>query len=179
MFIDVQKVPPDGRALDLNLSAERFPQNADGREDFKFRGTVRVEGRVDRANERSYRLRGRLAVRIELLCSRCLESFEMPVEEELDLLYLPASENVGPEEGEERSLEAGDLATSFYDDERIDLGQMIREQVYLALPMKPLCKSNCRGLCPMCGTNLNLSSCDCTPEAVDPRFSSLKALLKS
>ncbi len=107
--------------------------------------------------------------------------FLSTIHEELDLLYLPQSKNVGAgaEKEEERELEEEDLAVSFYRDDKIDLNQMIWEQVYLALPMKPLCKDDCRGLCPQCGTNLNLSQCNCERDFVDPRLAALKSLLKS
>jgi DUF177 domain-containing protein len=78
---------------------------------------------------------------------------------------------------EERSLEADELAASFYEDDRIDLGQMILEQIVLALPMKPLCKVDCRGLCPECGANRNATSCDCEIDDTDPRWATLKTLL--
>jgi uncharacterized protein len=78
-----------------------------------------------------------------------------------------------------RGLEREELAVSFYLDERIDLSQMTVEQIVLALPMKPLCKPDCRGLCALCGANRNLASCDCAPEDTDPRWAPLKTLQKS
>jgi hypothetical protein len=107
---------------------------------------------------------------------RCLEPFPIELAEELDLLYLPQSSNVAPAadggSAEEeasgaladisgRGLGREELAVSFYRDERIDLSQMIVEQIVLALPMKPLCKPDCGGLCALCGANRNLLSCDC------------------
>ncbi len=79
---------------------------------------------------------------------------------------------------EEGELKDEDLAVSFYQDDKIDVGLLIREQVYLALPMKPICRDDCQGLCSGCGTNLNSSSCNCAREAVDPGLASLKTLLK-
>ena len=90
-----------------------------------------------------------------------------------DLRYQPARANTG--EGE-REIEEDDLTTAFYDNDEIDLGQLMREQFYLALPMKPLCRDDCNGLCPKCGTNLNPRPCDCKREWEDPRLAALKAL---
>ena len=90
-----------------------------------------------------------------------------------DLRYLPQSENTG----EEREVEEDDLSEAFYRDDQIDLGQLIEEQFYLALPMKPLCKADCKGLCPNCGTNLNVETCDCDVRWEDPRLAGLKALM--
>ena len=78
-----------------------------------------------------------------------------------------------------REVEEDDLSTSFYEDETIDLGQLIREQFYLSLPMKPLCRPDCRGLCPDCGTDLNAGACGCVERTVDPRWAALAALKDS
>ena len=89
---------------------------------------------------------------LELPCSRCLEPFTWPVDAAFDLRYQPRTTNTG--EGE-REVEEDDLTTAFYENDEIDLGQLMREQFYLSLPMKPLCRDDCKGLCPQCGTNLN------------------------
>jgi uncharacterized protein len=70
-----------------------------------------------------------------------------------------------------------DLETSYYRGDQIDLKELLREQFYLALPMKPLCREDCHGLCPQCGTNLNTGTCACTPVWEDPRLAPLKGLV--
>jgi uncharacterized protein len=120
-----------------------------------------------------FRLVGRVRTTLELPCSRCVEPFKLAVDSSFALRYLPRSHNVG--EGE-REVEEDDLSTSFYEDETIDLGQLMREQFYLSLPMKPLCREACSGLCPQCGTNLNRGTCDCRRDWEDPRLAALKAL---
>ena len=120
-----------------------------------------------------FRLVGRVRTTLELSCSRCVELFKLSVDSSFDLRYLPRSHNVG--EGE-REVEEDDLSTSFYEDETIDLGQLMREQFYLSLPMKPLCSEACGGLCPQCGTNLNRGTCACRHDWEDPRLAALKAL---
>ena len=119
------------------------------------------------------RLVGTVRTELELLCSRCLEPFRFPVDLAFDQRYLPQSEASADQETE---VEEDDLETSFYRDEEIDLNELLREQFYLALPMKPLCREDCRGLCPQCGTNLNTGTCDCGPGWEDPRFAALKQL---
>jgi uncharacterized protein len=89
--------------------------------------------------------------------------------------YLPAT--AAPAESE-REVGDDELDTAFYQDGVIDLGQLVREQILLLLPMKPLCKESCAGLCPVCGTNLNTGSCACSPEWDDPRLAPLKALAR-
>ena len=124
-------------------------------------------------NKEHVRLEGRVRSTLELQCGRCLEAYSFPVDAAFDLRYQPRSTNVG--EGEQ-SVEEDDPTTAFYDNEEIDLGLLMREQFYLALPMKPLCQSDCRGLCPECGTNLNRGACGCSRQWQDPRLAPLRAL---
>ena len=124
-------------------------------------------------DKQQFRLVGRVQTTLELPCSRCLEPFTLPVDQTFDLRYQPHAHNTG--EGE-REIEEDDLTTAFYEDDEIDLGQLMREQFYLALPMKPLCAADCKGLCPVCGTNLNRGSCDCKREWDDPRMAALRGL---
>jgi len=125
-------------------------------------------------DETRYRLVGTIETTLELACGRCLEPYRLPVAVGFDLRYLPQSENRGDEE---REVEEDDLSTAFYQGETINLGDLVREQLYLALPMKPLCRAECRGLCPECGANLNAVTCGCAPRWEDPRLAPLRALL--
>jgi uncharacterized protein len=126
-----------------------------------------------RKEKQQFDLVGHVRTELELPCSRCLEPFRWPVDAAFDLRFVPRSENAG--EGE-RAIEEDDVSTAFYENDTIDLGQLMREQFYLSLPMKPLCRDDCRGLCPLCGTNLNRATCDCRRDWEDPRFAALKAL---
>jgi uncharacterized protein len=121
-----------------------------------------------------YRLVGSAKTTLALGCGRCLEVFTLPVNAPFDLLYAPHTENAGEGEVE---VEDDDLNTAYYHEEQIDLGQLMREQFLLSLPMKPLCTEGCRGLCPECGTNLNTGSCSCERTWTDPRLEGLRALL--
>lgn len=176
MFIDLEQIPPEGEAVDRDLGPERLAFET---REFRLSGPVRLSGRIDPVDEDGYRLSGKLDAVLEMDCVRCLEPWKLRVGEVFDLVYLPQSANVGPEDDEERELVDEDLAVAFYRDQQIDLRLMVWEQLNLALPMKPLCKRDCLGLCPQCGTNRNVASCQCTPEVVDPRLSVLKSLLKS
>jgi uncharacterized protein len=164
----------------------------EGTEDFTVVEPVSFEA-VVRKDKQAYRLVGRAATSLLLSCSRCTEPFRVPVDAAFDLRYLPHRENVGSgrqdkqekhdkrdrrDRHDEHEVQEDDLSTAFYRDETIDLGELVREQLYLALPMKPLCADSCRGLCPQCGTNLNRGTCDCRSEWQDPRFEQLKALKK-
>ena len=122
------------------------------------------------------RLVGTVATELELPCSRCLEPFRLPIAATFDLRYLPASE---ASTDVEREVDDEDLETSYYRNDEIDLNELLREQFYLALPMKALCREDCRGLCAQCGTNLNMSTCDCAPVWEDTRLAALKGLGRS
>ena len=167
----------------LNLSRIRSPREqyektygteafAEGEHPFRVVQPVRLAFDIEKDQVR-FRLTGRVQTALELSCSRCLEAFTMPVDAAFDLRYQPRTANVG--EGE-REIEEDDLSTAFYDDESIDLGQLMREQFYLNVPMKPLCGEGCLGLCPICGTNLNRGACSCRREWDDPRLAVLKTL---
>jgi len=123
-----------------------------------------------------FRLVGAVKTTLELPCSRCLEAFALPVDASFDLRYQPHTDNKG--EGE-KEVEEDDLTTAFYENDEIDLGQLMREQFYLALPMKPLCREDCKGLCPVCGTNLNAGGCSCDRAWEDPRLAALLELRKN
>ena len=120
-----------------------------------------------------FRLVGRVRTELELTCSRCVEPYRFPIDATFDQRYLPASDAATDSEIE---VEQDDLETSYYENDQIDLSELMREQFYLALPMKPLCREDCRGLCPQCGTNLNTGTCDCSPVWEDPRLAALKQL---
>lgn len=124
-------------------------------------------------NSAAFRLTGRLRTVLELACSRCLEPFPLVVDASFDQRYRPASELSTEPEAE---IGDDDIETGYYRDDRIDLGDLLREQFYLALPMKPLCDPGCRGLCPQCGTNLNSGRCGCEPAWSDPRLAPLRRL---
>ena len=126
-----------------------------------------------RKDSQKVRLVGSLKTMVECDCSRCLDPFPVPVDVSFDLVFLPVSDNAGHDESE---VADDDLGVSFYKESVIDLGEVIREQLYLALPMKPLCREDCRGLCPVCGINRNRDTCTCQATWEDPRMAALKNL---
>jgi uncharacterized protein len=169
--------------LDLNkLHGQRehfertFPPSAFDPPDSDYRvaAPVALVLDVQRLGDDAYGLAGRVSTRLEVVCSRCVEPFEVPIDAPFDLRYVPQAANAG--EGE---VEVGedDLATAFHREGLVDLIDLLREQFVLALPMKPLCSEACGGLCPECGTNLNKTQCTCAPKWEDPRLAPLKSLL--
>lgn len=104
-------------------------------------------------------------------CARCLERFPLDVAQEFSLVLTPATPLTG-----EIELAPGDLTQSFYEGTEIDLTPLVYEQIMLALPTRPLCGEECRGLCPQCGTNRNTGQCACVVETGDARWSALRNL---
>jgi uncharacterized protein len=158
----------------LNHFAREFQPEEVGQEADVYRivAPVRVDMDIHKDKDR-FRLEGTVRTELELTCSRCLEPYRMPVDAAFDMRYLPASEATA--EGE-REVAEDDLDTSIYRDDQIDVNEVLREQFYLALPMKPLCRDDCAGLCPQCGTNLNAGTCACERQVGDPRFAALRNL---
>jgi len=116
-------------------------------------------------------IRGRLRTRLGARCDRCLGPVDIPVEQEFDLFYRPVSTIAREEEVE---LPADELEVGFYSGDGIELADVVTEQVILAVPMKVVCRADCRGLCPVCGANLNFEKCGCRPPKENSPFSSLK-----
>ncbi len=139
-------------------------------EDFRLVAPVDLAGEA-RKDAQKVRLTGRLTTTLQCECGRCLEPFTVPVDAKIDVILLPSNENVGEAEQE---VAEDDMGVSFYKDGVVDLGELMREQFYLALPMKPLCQEDCRGLCPVCGINRNRETCTCEMTWVDPRLEALK-----
>ena len=119
-------------------------------------------------------VKGKLQTEVELTCSRCLSLFHCPVTISFEEEYIPTVDVVSG-----APLLSPEESSSFIIDEYhvIDLTEAIRQYMLLTLPMKPLCREDCAGLCQECGYNLNQGPCDCPPQAIDPRWSEISKLL--
>jgi len=109
-----------------------------------------------------------------VLCSRCSESVSVPVSDQFAILFTGVSEAFRAEESE---LSAAEMDVDVMQDDRLDVSRFLRENVLLGLPLQPLCRAECRGLCPHCGINLNETSCRCQVQEGDPRLLPLQHLL--
>jgi uncharacterized protein len=117
--------------------------------------------------------RGRLRGWFEVACSRCLTAVRVPMDEAISVTFLP-KDQLPEDDDDEVELGEEDLDLYGYEGDEIDLEPLLREQVLLAVPYAPLCKTACAGLCPRCGTDLNAASCDCDRDVPDPRLAALK-----
>jgi len=149
---------------------------AEERDAYRVVAPVDLEFDLHKDKDR-FRVVGRLRAELELPCSRCLEPFRLSVDMPLDLRYWPAGELDAEEPAEDRDVSEEAVDTSYYRDDVLDLNELLREQFYLALPMKPLCKEECLGLCPECGADRNTAPCGCRPVWEDSRLAPLKKLV--
>jgi len=124
-----------------------------------------VEGQI--------RITGELHTRLEMVCARCLEPVIEEISRDFDLFYRPMS---SISRDEEFRLKLDDTGIAFYEGDGLFLADVLAEQVLLALPMKAICRSDCRGLCPHCGANLNTDECRCEAHAADSRLAPLARL---
>ncbi len=115
---------------------------------------------------------GRFETTARLQCSRCLETLVARVEPDVDLHLMPQPS------GRQGEIELGpdDLEVDFYQGDLLDVTGLVRSETDLALPMKALCRPDCRGLCSVCGGNRNVTDCRCEARGTDPRLAPLEAL---
>jgi uncharacterized protein len=115
------------------------------------------------------RIQGHLQTRLELVCARCLETVHEEIARDFDLSYRSVATLAA--EGEELKRDEADIG--FFQGDGLFLADVLAEQVNLAIPMKAICRSDCRGLCPQCGANLNSEECRCESHPADPRLAPL------
>jgi uncharacterized protein len=164
MQIRVSEIPDEGlRLLDPTALGPVYPDAS---------WTLdAVSLRLERRGQ-TVAVTGDFEATIRAVCGRCLETLVTRVTPGVDLLVLPQPS------GRQGEMELGrdDLETDFYQGDVLDVGGLLRSETTLALPMKPLCRPDCRGLCPVCGGNRNVTECRCDPRGPDPRLAPLEAL---
>jgi uncharacterized protein len=131
-----------------------------------------VSARVRREGKDA-ELEGRLQAKLEVVCGRCLQPVELPVSTEFHERFVRAVSWAAEEQHE---LQAEDLNISVFDGEAIELDDVVREELLLAVPVNVLCREDCRGLCPICGIDRNMSNCQCEINEIDSRWQKLKEL---
>lgn len=172
MAIKINDIPPEGLTVALEDTLDLF-ESGTATTPFKATVTVRAEG------SGVFHVHGTVEATTELECSRCLKRFPFPVKEtEMDFDLVPeGSRKMAPE----HELGRGELDTEFYRGDVIEPEDFIREQLLLAIPMVPVHSPDCKGLCPVCGTDRNERECRCTQEVMPGRetpFAALKKIIK-
>jgi uncharacterized protein len=170
MRIEVEKLEESGEPFARTYAPEDLQLGDD------YARTVAATSVAGRASKKrgQVSLQGTINASVEVPCDRCLTPVVIPVNTDFDLTYIPAQAAIAEPEATE--LQEDDLILSVYEDDSIDVDEMVREQILLALPSRQLCREDCKGLCPTCGEDLNTQSCNCEQQEIDPRWSALAAL---
>ena len=169
MFLDVKELA----VRKIRIRKSYAPGSMDYHSgEFKQAGPLEVRASAELV-EGQIRITGSLQTKIELVCARCLEPVVEEVSRDFDLFYRPMK-TIAKEE--EVHLREDDTEIAFFQGEGLFLADVLAEQVLLALPMKVICRGDCRGLCPHCGVNLNSEECRCESHAADPRLAPLARL---
>ena len=139
-------------------------------------GPLKAEGKVELVTGSlgEIRVKGHVTARMRADCDRCLEPAEFPIDSGFELFYRPVDQGFG----EEKALDAGEAEMGFYEGDGLELNDVLREFVLLALPMQRLCSENCKGICPVCGQNRNQKECRCQAGMIDDRWAALKEIRK-
>ncbi|HZB47118.1 MAG TPA: DUF177 domain-containing protein [Pyrinomonadaceae bacterium] len=172
MQIEVERLDERGEAFSHTYGKEELSLDD---ETARLASEARVAGRASMKGS-EVRLRGTLSTQVEVYCDRCAAAVVAPLEIEFDTSFLPAEVEKAAVENVE--LQKDDLIRSVYEGGAVDLDELAREQILLALPTRTLCREECRGLCPECGANLNAGECDCARKEIDPRWAALADLKK-
>jgi uncharacterized protein len=168
MRIEVENLTAEGKPFERTYAPAELALED---EYASLAGEVRARGRASRRGD-EVRVSGSLQTSVELRCDRCLGPVPVPVNVEFAANFVRPADPAA-EAGE---LHDEDLEFSVYDGDSVDLDEIVREQILLALPARQLCRDDCRGLCPACGRNLNAESCDCARHETDPRWAALADL---
>ena len=177
MQIHIGDMPADGLSLKDRLAIESFPAlgSLTQQGECLFHSPVDVKLSILPVAG-MFRVEGKLRTLVGLTCSRCLDAFSYSLASHFHVTYtreLPDGLGTPPEEQE---LKAEEMGLVSFAGETIDFRDMLQDQVVLSIPMQPRCRDDCQGLCTQCGTNLNLETCHCDAETVDPRLAVLKQL---
>ena len=176
MFVlRIDEIPDEG----LDLKWEEDPESMAAylktlsRIDFSFESSLCSMAKIKKAGK-TILIKGGVRTVLRLQCVRCLKEFSHPLSSNFDVTLLPP-EGVSAKEGE-RELSEEEMELSYHDGEEIHLSEIACEQVFLEIPYQPLCQVECKGLCEVCGTDLNLSACRCVQEESEGSFSVLQKL---
>jgi len=165
----------------IEFDLELAPGSIDFGEEAEQVGGLDTEGRAEVLHEHrgpkeivaDIRLRGKFAGNFQVPCARCVEPVQVPLAADFDLIFRPIGVDAG---ASERSITAPETEIGYYQKDSLLLEDVLREQVLLSLPVRTLCKPDCKGLCPRCGQNRNTQACNCEDTPADPRWEALAGL---
>ena len=164
MKVLIPQIPEEGLDLELQETIESDT----------IVSPIRARLRIEKVGAELI-IKGNVVADVKLQCSRCLKDFQSVLSVPVDVVYHPVEELKGENKHE---IKFEELDMDFYSGEELDMFDLLKEQIALNLPMKPLCTDLCKGICLKCGADLNEGSCSCNVKDIDPRLEALKKLLK-
>lgn len=170
MIIDLAALRLGNAPLLVNRSFKESEFKVDD-ETIELRGPVQANLKVIVSDDR-FVVQGTVEGGLTLTCCRCARGFPWDVKKSFSVEYWPDSS----EEESEVELDYEDLDVGFYFGDQFDLRDVILEQLLIDIPMKPICREDCKGLCEQCGADLNVEQCSCSADRVDPRFEALRSI---
>ena len=168
MRIRVDSIPEEGQRIEGKIDPSAMGLDMPGH---RFTEALSFSGRAAISGENII-LKGNLIGSVESRCGRCLNNFEMPIDITVDTIFAPQIER----EDDETEVVDIDESFSYYDGDSIDLQQEAKELILVSLPIRPVCREDCLGLCPKCGVDLNVNPCGCGSESGPSSFDKLKEL---
>lgn len=141
------------------------PQKVDLEDNKEFASRINIYYDIEKVGDEIF-IKTRLNTTADLLCDRCLDEFQLPLNETVDIILTKDSDLLEREEEDIYLIPPAN--------DEVDITDSVRQSLILAIPFKKLCTQTCKGLCPECGANLNRETCNCTHERLDPRWEALK-----
>lgn len=169
MLVELEEIPPEGLEITFDLEPSFFELTDKG---LDISERVSFNCSLVKSGKEVY-MQGDMRTGLKLVCARCLVPFKIALGMHLEICYLP---KWAVSDKEEVELDSSDLNKYYYEGGAIDLKDAVRDYIATAVPMKPLCREDCKGLCYKCGKNLNIEACNCEPDEFDDRFETLQGL---
>ena len=168
MRIRVESIPEDGKSIHEEIEPAAIELDEPY---YTIEEPLVFTGSATRNGDDIY-IKGRLSGAVKSECGRCLETFLMPIDLAVDAVFAPREEDAE----DENEMFESESNLSYYDGDSIDLLQELKDIILVSLPIKPICRLDCKGLCPQCGTDLNKGSCQCENRKGPSPFDKLKEL---
>ena len=168
MVFDIEEISDGGLNFSLLLNKDQLEIDQAG---LSVNVDIAVSGSLTRVGDDVY-LKGKVRTDVVASCSRCLDTLSYPIDSDLKSHFVSPDRYILAREVE---LHASDVDIEVYEKQQIDLTQSVRDSILLAVPVVCLCNEDCKGICSLCGKNLNQGLCKCENESfTDPRLESLK-----
>jgi uncharacterized protein len=169
--VNLSHLPPEGLRIERHIQPNAWKIVE---RDWESKGELVFDVFI-KGNSRKVTVKGSFEGGAVAYCHRCLRQIDLILRRKFNLTYLPPDPARFAKE--EVELTSDELEVSYLDKDNLAIHDILREQIYLAVPMKFLCSMECLGLCPRCGANLNEVKCNCATEEIDPRWAPLRANL--